>query len=629
MNIKHLKKPLTYGYYFLSALSLVAIVGLFRPLRVKVFLLAISLLFCGYVVLKKRANLYRKSTKNEIIVALLFESFCFFDFYFNAIHIRPRTVMNLINMVFPSSLIDANAILAIIGFIACLIGFFFARTASQYLYCGLPKIFNILKEYKNQFIILSLVNVVSFIAIIRANYYYTDDLGRTLDGYEITGDFSRYVANILSEVIHANSWLADISPLPQIIALIFISITGILILHIFSELLDTKPQKWSFIALIPLCLSPYFLSCLSYKYDSPYMALSVLASVIPLIFYKSNYLRYSVCVFISTLVMCMTYQVSAGIFPMLVLIMGLLMWQQKTEYKKIFGFVFYSAISYLVALVVFRVMIMTPVEDNYVDVGISIGNIFPNLNTYISLVNSDFPTIWKVLIITILVGFILFIVKSSKQKKWISCLLTIVVCVCAFVLSFGVYIVFNEPLTTPRAFYSIGLFITLLSLPLFLTNGFKISKLSIISLSWMFIVYSFVYGNALNIQKEYIDFRTEQVVNEFNNLELLKEGEKLNVQVVGTAGYQRSVQNMIQEYPLLERQIPVLFSDSTEWLWGSFQFRGFYGLNTELVDVDTTNLSSENILKETYYYTIYKIDDVVVVDLHDVEAIASASSNKS
>lgn len=37
-------------------------------------------------------------------------------------------------------------------------------------------------------------------------------------------------------------------------------------------------------AVVPLGLSPWFLECFSYKFDSPYMALSVLASVIPFIF---------------------------------------------------------------------------------------------------------------------------------------------------------------------------------------------------------------------------------------------------------------------------------------------------------------------------------------------------------
>lgn len=622
--ISKIRPFLFFILYFLSACSFFALICVFRTLKIKIFLCVAAVIICAYYFIKKKELLFKKSTKSITVMSLCIESICFSDFYFNAIHIHPQIIIRILKTLSLDKFLNENIVFAIIGIGLCLIGFLFVKTISPYFLSVIKSVFYILKENKLSFFILLSVNIISFIAIIRANYYYTDDLGRTIYGYEITGDFSRYIANILSEVFHGNSWLADISPLSQLIALVIISISAILLLYIISEALDKKPTKWSFIALIPICLSPYFLSCLSYKYDAPYMALSVLVSVLPLIFIKYNTMFYSASVFIGMLTMCMTYQVSSGIFPMLVMMITLIMWIQKAEYKKLFSFLLRSLLSYSAALIVFRLLIMAPIsEDNYVDTGVSISKLIPNVNKYLGLLNNDLPTIWKILFILIFVFFLVMVIKTTQQRKILSVLTAFFVSICSFILSFGVYIVFNNPLTSPRAFYGVGIFASIICCFIFLVNGFSITKLPIVCLSWIFIVYCFIYGNALNIQKEYINFRTEQVINDCNNLNLLKEDNITKLQAIGTAGYQRAVKNMIQEYPLLERQIPVLLSESVESYWGTYQFREYYGLNIEIADISEIQLDRNSLLKDTYYYSIYKTDDIIVIELKDVESSIS------
>lgn len=77
---------------------------------------------------------------------------------------------------------------------------------------------------------------------------------------------------------------------------------------------------------------------------------------------------------------------------------------------------------------------------------------------------------------------------------------------------------------------------------------------------------------------------------------------------------------MIQEYPLLERQIKVLLSDSTNWGWGTYQLREYYGLNTEITDISNLQIKDDDIIKDTYYYTIYKVNDIIILNLKDVES---------
>lgn len=617
------KKPFLFFFlYFLSACSFFSLIFIFRPYKLKIFLCLAAAVICAFYVLKKKELLLEKSAKDVIWTALSIESIFFFDFYFDAIH-NPTTA-NVIDILSPVNIVSdsKNIIIAIAGIGLCSMGFFFAKTISSYLLTVIKRVFGILKENKVAFLSVLSVNIVSFIAVIRANYYYIDDLGRTVYGYRMEGDFSRYISCLFSKVVHGNSWLADVSPLSQLIALAIVSVAAVLLLHILSETSNKKITKWSFIALIPICISPYFLSCLSYKYDAPYMALSVLASILPLIFYKSNTAFYSASVFIGMLMMCMTYQVSSGIFPMLVMMMALMMWIQKTEYKKIVRFILSSALSYLSALIVFRLVLRVSVEDNYVDASVSFSKLIPNVNNYLNILNNDLPTIWKILFFVIVVFFIVTVINITQQNKILSVLTAFFVVVCSFILSFGVYIVFNNPLTATRAFYGVGVFVTILCCFIFLANESVIAKLPIVCLSWMFVVYCFVYGNALAVQQEYLNFRTEQIINDCIDLDLIKEDDTTKIQIIGSAGYHRALNNMFDEYPLIKRQIPVLLCGS-DYYWGAYRFKEYYGLNVELENIDTAQSYKDCLLKDTYYHSIYKVDDIIVIKLKDVESLIS------
>lgn len=617
------KKPFLFFFlYFLSACSFFLLISVFRPYKLKIFLCLAAAVVCAFYVFKKKELLLENKTKDVTWMALCIESIAFFDFYFDAIH-NEKTA-NVIDILSPFNVANEtrNIIVAIVGIGLCSIGFFFAKTISSYLLTVAKRVFGILKENKVSFFSILSVNIVSFIAIIRANYYYTDDLGRSVYGYGMEGAFSRYISSLLSKVVHGNSWLADVSPLSQLIALAIVSVAAVLLLHILSETINKKITKWSFVALVPICLSPYFLTCLSYKYDAPYMALSVLVSILPLVFYKSNTVFYSASVFIGMLMMCMTYQVSSGIFSMLVMMMSLMMWMQKTEYKKIFRFILSSALSYLSALVAFKLVLRALGEGDYVDTSVAFNKLIPNVNNYLNILNDDLPTIWKLLFFAIVIFFIVIVINITQQKKILSVLAAFFVGACSFILSFGVYIVFNNPLTATRAFYGVGVFASILCCFIFLVNESVISKLPVVCLSGMFVIYCFAYGNALDVQQEYLNFRTEQIINDCVDLDLLKEDEPTKIKVIGNAGYHRALKNMFDEYPLLKRQIPILLCDS-DYFWGAYRFKEYYGLNVEINNSDAAKPSKDDLLKDTYYHSIYKVDDTIVIKVKDVESAIS------
>ena len=132
---------------------------------------------------------------------------------------------------------------------------------------------NISSNIKKTIIIIFFIYAFSLTSIIRANFNYIDDLGRIIEGKGAWEFFSRYTSNFLASIIHAGQFLTDISPLPQLIACFFLAIASGILIYTFSK--KDKFSFWNIIAVIPLGLSPYFLECLSYKFDAPYMALSI------------------------------------------------------------------------------------------------------------------------------------------------------------------------------------------------------------------------------------------------------------------------------------------------------------------------------------------------------------------
>jgi len=112
--------------------------------------------------------------------------------------------------------------------------------------------------------------------------------------------------------------------LPQLIAVLFIAIASVLLVYIISDGWVTKTA--CFLAL-PVGLNPYILQCFSFKFDSPYMGLSVLASIVPFLFMQNN-IVFSLSSIISLLIMCMTYQASSGIYIIIVIMLCFKAWNE-------------------------------------------------------------------------------------------------------------------------------------------------------------------------------------------------------------------------------------------------------------------------------------------------------------
>ncbi len=477
-----------------------------------------------------------------------------------------------------------------------------------------------LEEYRHliqAFFLLAFLYVLGISAILRADFNYIDDLGRVAQGYKDWDGFSRYLSNFLSTFLHTDQYLTDISPLPQLVSAFLLSAAGMVILSVLGSQKNISP--WEIIALIPLGLSPYFLECISYKYDSPYMALSILASVFPLLFYKRGALIYGSISILGILTVCTTYQPAAGIYPMLVILVSLQFWNRNANLQKILKFISISAASYLIGMMAFRFLLMRPV-DNYVSGSLPplpklIPQTLEHFKTYFLLVNSDFKKEWMIFLILMAAAFVLLTVRDSRQKKWLAFLLSGAALIAMALLSFGIYPLLENPLYAPRAMYGFGVFVALMGVSIARAKRAYAAKTICFCLSWCLFVFSFTYGNALSAQKNYTDFRIELAIADLNtSMPSPEEGEK-TVQIAGSIGFAPVINHMpIYYQSLLHRLVPVLFQE--EWDWGIYQFYNYYGLRNVRLDrtVDLTEMNLP-VLKDTMYHTIRGKGNNVLIEL--------------
>jgi hypothetical protein len=471
--------------------------------------------------------------------------------------------------------------------------------------------------------ILFAVYVLGISSIIRANFNYIDDNARVSQGYKGWGGFSRILSNIIASFIHMDNYLTDVSPLPQLMAALIMAVSGILMLVIVYG--RKRFTLLEILALSTLCLNPYFLECISYKYDAPYMALSVFGAIFPLLYRYRSRFSYVCMSVIGSLIVCTTYQAASGIYPMLVVLLMVGMWMKRDSVKEISAFCVSSVAGYGIGILIFRFVIMIEQSGGYASSNLpKVGEIVPtiiyNLYQYYNNVLKDFKSWWILLVVIQGICFVWIMARLSEQKRLQTYIISIATVLIMGILCFGMYPVLSKPIFYPRAMYGFGIFLTLMSVCIVNSDTYKgrfiYLSFPTFALAWAFFVFSFTYGNALSLQKEYTEFRIEQILDDFNDMDLFMSGNVVTVQIEGDIGYSPVIKAMPQNYQILNRLVPKTLSGDVEWEMCLRKFYNFYDMNNfvlnQYIDLKTYDLP---LLEEHTYHNIYGDGEYVLVEL--------------
>ncbi len=468
--------------------------------------------------------------------------------------------------------------------------------------------------------ILSGVYILAVSAILRANFNYIDDMDRAFAGYRGWGYFGRHLSNILSVVLHTDTYLTDISPLPQLIACVLLAAASVIVLHLITG--RDRFTVWEYAAVLPLGLFPYMLECLSFKFDAPYMALSVLVSVAPLLLENTPPYLLGLGSFAGAMAMCASYQTSAGIFPMLTVLLALRRWQKGEDVKSILRFIAAAAVGYCAALVLFMLLLGHPTGHTYVDTTIPpIGQLLPNvkdnLRTFFRIFLAQYDKKWLLLSGLLLAGAVWASVRDTVRNRLATLLLTLAAAAVTLLLSFGAYPLLALPLVAPRSMYGIGACLAFWAVSAASAKKVLPAKLICLALAWCFVVFAFTVGNALYDQKTYTEFRIDEAIDSFRQLdpEIFSGDRPLTLQIKGDIGLAPVLRGSVERFPMLGALVPSTFGDK---IWNSFGFIEYYGLpEMTLISYDSSiDLTAHlPLLDETIYHAIYGNDSLVVLEL--------------
>lgn len=475
------------------------------------------------------------------------------------------------------------------------------------------------------FLMLFLIYLVGISAILLAGVHYADDVARTNYGYAGWNGFSRYTSTLLAYGLHADGYLTNIAPLPQILAVAILALASLVLtcLVVGKDKFKESPKKWWWylIAVLPLGLSPYMLECLSYQYDAPYMAISVLMAVVPFVFRGRKKWIYAVAILVGVLVICTTYQAAVGILPMVAIMIAIKEWNdggRKTD-KQVLKFLLFTAVMFILSLVIFQKILMKP-RDAYAsnslpEIGSLFAVFFEHLKIYFELIISDFKILWKVLLALVMLAFVGLYVLRSKRNKIVAALVAIIGVVLMAVMAFALYAVLEKPLYATRAMYPFGVFVAMLSIyVMYGRSKVAIVKIPVVVLVWCFLVFAFTYGNALREQDAYRNQVVNMVISDLNELPLmLEDGDIIkNIQVSGNLGYSPVILHMSSDYKILQRLLAPSFSEYVPWMaYRIIQESGLPNLYYDENDDLTTKKMP--VLKDTVLYDICGDKDGVLV----------------
>lgn len=409
---------------------------------------------------------------------------------------------------------------------------------------------------KRAFLLLTSIYIIGCLALFRSNFRYADDQSRIAFGYIGWRTDGRYVSAILAPIVNMSSYLTDISPVSQILALVFcaagaiLSSCAILKTHTLS-LLDV-------ISLIPVGLSPYFLGCLSYKFDSPYMGISVLFSCLAIL-----YLERSPKVQLPVTVLCLlisacTYQASLGIYPILVSALLLHAYCSRRNSRELLHLFAKAVISFAAALILYVAALIVLGNNPFTQTeGLSQGSPFSrslsNYQAYWKLIRSDIPGTWLFLACLNILIFYIIYVMALKGKRFLRFLLPLAYLVLTFVFAFGLYpFLASENIYSPRSMYGLGIFLSMINLGIThhpeIHTDLKmplraVGCLATVLLSWSCVVFAASYGNALYEENYYMNTRLNALLDDLKDCKQLNSGKTITVQVTGSIGFAPVLRN--------------------------------------------------------------------------------------
>jgi len=477
-----------------------------------------------------------------------------------------------------------------------------------------------------------------------ADRYHLEDWRRLLDGsFGWTGE-GRPLTELLMRALNLGDPFKDLSPLPQLAAIMILSYNAVLISRRFS----IRPPLLAALIAFPIGGSPFFLENLFFRFDSLGMVLAMTLALAPILATEKLSFRAwlvgAVCIFASL----GFYQTGINAF-LVFFIVELALLQlgavplQKLEKRILLRCAQFSA-GFVSYLLVARTLIRGSYNQQhfaFVTKVSEIGTITRNWKTAWHFIYSSLPGGQReVFHLPILLGILLLfgiglyyvrVLIRSHQSVFVVILVLFAVVLlplCWIAGALGpVLFPVSTIITLPRIHMGIGPLLASSFLLLYAT----ISKFGLAAKwlciplaipAYVMINIAFVFGNALKEQKSYEDRIGAKLVNDVN---LVSRAHPIDTIIMdGNVGYAPVIRQVMQRYRLLRYLVSIDFrTDRNDGSYIHNKLR-YYGLDTPAETSDdgrSAILSKVGIsvpLQTSGYYRLYEIDHHLVIEFGSV-----------
>jgi hypothetical protein len=473
-----------------------------------------------------------------------------------------------------------------------------------------------------------------------ADRYHLEDWRRLLDGtFGWTGE-GRPLTELLMRVLNLGDPFKDLSPLPQIAAIVVLSYNSVLI---FRKFLIRSPLLAALIAF-PIGGSPFFLENLSFRFDSLGMALAMTLALIPVLTTEKLSVRAwisgALCVFASL----GFYQTGINAFFVFFIVELGVLQLGTAPMQKLLDVILLRGAQFIAGFVPYLLLAKALIRGSYnqqhftfVTKVSEIGAIARNWKTAWHFVYSSFPggqreifrlpiLLGIVLLIGIGIYYLRFLIRSHQSVLAVVLVLVAVLLLplCWIAGALGpVLFPVNAIITLPRIHMGIGPLLASSFVLVFATiSRFGLNtKWLCIPLAipaYAMIMFAFVFGNALKEQKSYEDRIGEKLRDD---IELISSTYPVDAIIMnGNVGYSPVIRQVMRKYRLMRSLVSIDFrTDRNDGSYIHNKLR-YYGLNTAWEDSDESRsailskIDNSVPLRTAEFYRLYAIDHHLVID---------------
>ncbi|EKR7966584.1 glucosyltransferase domain-containing protein, partial [Campylobacter fetus] len=421
-----------------------------------------------------------------------------------------------------------------------------------------------------------------YFALIVNNVNYGDDYHRATYGDFGFQIWSRFSSEFLSKIFHISlNRNVEISPLLQIIAIAILSIGSMILVKTILK----KYNFWGLAASLPLGLSPFFLENMSFKFDSVFMAISLVSPIIPFLFLKNKIAFFIISILCLELTLT-TYQTGNAVYIMLSLFIILSYILEGKDYKQIIKCAMLLILAYISSLLIYKFFILNESSGEWYasKSTFELNNLIPgvskNLKTVLKIYEDVFKhTIFVPIFALGIIGFLFACIKVSKICRFWTLIASLGFIISGILLSYGAYLVLEKQIFSDRTFNGIGMFLAIIFVFLFKID-IKIykffSKTICFILAYSLIIEATAWANVLKEQTEYAKYRVEIMLHDFYKM-IPKDNKFGFTSEVNKNNFMSPIAlNTSKTFPIIMRNHAIDNMLDANWLFNSYGLMAHY-----------------------------------------------------